>query len=190
MALEVRRPQIVGRVRHRRHHAGMVVGPPAPALLHQAAARQEIARGARCWPVDVRGAALEPLQQHAWPPARMRPPRIADPLRHVSGNAVRAVVWRAAAIAQRRASTRLHTVDPLVAGLPAHVVPRAQLGHAVEVQPIVGDETFAFVHGCGLQPRHACPRGQGLPWSSVTHVPGLECYLCTRSVPGCHLTSA
>jgi len=183
VALEVRGPQVVGRVRHRRHHAWMVVWPAAPALLHQTPTRQEVARGAGGGPVDVRGSARQPLQEHARPPARVRLARRADLLRHVRGNAVWAVVRRAATIAQRGSSALLHTVDPLVAGFSAHVVPRTQIGHGVEVQPVVGDEAFAFVHGCSLQPRHACPRGKGLPWSSVTHVPGLECHLCTRSVP-------
>src|SRR3989441_8695158 len=114
---------------------------------------------------------------------RVRLARAADPLGHLRGNAVRAVVRRPAAVAQRRPSAFRHAVEPLVPGLPGHVVPRTEFRHGVEVQTKVGEEAFPFVHGCGLQPRHACPRGQGLPWSSVTHVPGLECHLCTRSVP-------
>jgi hypothetical protein len=164
-------------MRHRRHHAWMVVRSAAPALLHQTPTRQEVARGAGRRPVNVRGSSLQPLEQHAWPPARVRLARRADPLRHVCGNAVRAVVRCAAPIAQCGSSALLHAVDPLVAGFPADVVPRTQIDHRVEVELVVGDEAFAFVHGCSLPPRHACPRGKGLPWSSVTHVPGLECHL-------------
>ena len=163
--------------------------PAAPPLFHQPAAREQIARRARGRPVDVRRPSRQPLEQHPRPPAGVRLARAADPLGHLRGNAVRAVVRRPAAVAQRRPSAFRHAVEPLVPGLPGHVVPRTEFRHGVEVQTEVGDEAFPFVHGCGLQPRHACPRGQGLPWSSVTHVPGLECHLCTRSVPTGRLTA-
>src|SRR3989449_5768432 len=110
----------------------MVVGPAAPPLLDQAAARQQIARWARGGPIEVRGSALQPLQQHSRPPARVRLARRTDPLRHVRRDAVWAVMRCPTAIAQCGASALLHAVDPLVAGLPAHMVAPTQLGHRSE----------------------------------------------------------
>jgi len=54
---------------------------------------------------------------------------------------------RAAAIAQALAVGRLEPVEPLVAGLAADAVPRAELDHRIEVQPVIFDEALSLVHG-------------------------------------------
>src|SRR3989442_13114028 len=100
----------------------MVVGPAAPPLLDQAAARQQIARWARGGPIEVRGSALQPLQQHSRPPARGRLARRTDPLRHGRPAAVWAEMRCPTSIGQCGPYALLHAVDPLVAGVPAHLV--------------------------------------------------------------------
>jgi len=77
----------------------------------------------------------------------MLPARGADHSRDVRRDAVRALMRRAAAIAQALAVGRLEPVEPLVAGLAADAVPRAELDHRIEVQPVIFDEALSLVHG-------------------------------------------
>src|SRR5262249_4023877 len=71
--------------------------------------------------------------------------------------------------------------EPLVAGLPADPVPRAELADRVHPQPHVAYELPSLLHRVRLQPRHR-PTSVGRtpylvspmsPESSVTYVPGL-----------------
>src|SRR5713101_147716 len=89
---------------------------------------------------------------------------------------------RSAAIAQCLPAAFINPLEPLVAGLSADVVPRAQLRHRVQVQLPIADESLTLFHGCRLQPGHR-PTSVGPQRNGVTHVPGLMCYLCTRFVP-------
>jgi hypothetical protein len=73
--------------------------------------------------------------------------RRADHGRHRRRDAVRAPVRRTAAIAQALAARFLEAVEPLVAGLAADAVPRAELDHRIEVQAVVTDEALSLVHG-------------------------------------------
>ena len=54
VALEVGGPQIIRLSRGRGHHAGMRVGAATAALLHQPAARQQVAGGADRRPLPLR----------------------------------------------------------------------------------------------------------------------------------------
>jgi hypothetical protein len=145
--LEVRGPEIVRLRRDRRDHAGVLRVAPAPAFLDEAAAGQEIAGGADGGPVQGRLPRSQPGQELGGAPARMLAARRADHRRDGRGDAVRALMGRAAAIAQPLASVLLEAVEPLVAGLAADAVPRAKLDHRIEIQPVILDEALSLVHG-------------------------------------------
>src|SRR5438552_4157293 len=74
VALEVRRPEIVGLRGHDRDDAGMLPLPPAAALLHQAAAGQKISGRAHGGPVQRRLPRPQPGQEFGGAPARMLTP--------------------------------------------------------------------------------------------------------------------
>ena len=155
VALEVRGPEIVGLRGGRRDDAGMLVVPPPAPLLDQAASRQEIAGGADGGPVHGRVPRPQPGQELGGPPARMLPARRADHGRDVRRDAVRAVMRRAAPIAAGPGGPPpSKRVEPLVAGLAADAVPRAELDHRIQVQPVITNEPLALFHGCRLQPGH------------------------------------
>jgi hypothetical protein len=73
--------------------------------------------------------------------------RRADHGRHIRGDAVRAPVGRTAAITQTLAALFVEAVEPLVAGLSAHAVPRAELDHRIQVPAVITDEALSLVHG-------------------------------------------
>jgi hypothetical protein len=147
VALEVRGPEVVGLRGGRRDDAGVLVVPPAPPFLDQAATGQQIAGGADGGPVQGRLARPQPGQELGGPPAGMLPTRGADHGRDVRRDAVRALMRRAAPIAQALTAVRLEAGEPLVAGLAADTVSRAQLSHRIEVHPVILDEALALVHG-------------------------------------------
>jgi hypothetical protein len=160
----------------------LVVATPA-AFLDQALAREEVARRADRWKIDRRVAWAEPVQELVRPPARMLPTRLADQRRHLVGYFVRTSQQRSAAIAESFTPALIESVQPLVTRLPTNAVSRTQLRHRVEGQPVIANEALSLFHGCSLQPRHRST-SQSIPSVvGVTHVPGLMCYQCTRSVP-------
>jgi len=77
----------------------------------------------------------------------MLPARGADHGGDGRGDAVGALMRRAAPIVQALAAGRLEAVEPLVAGLAADAVPRAKLDHRIEIQPVILDEALSLVHG-------------------------------------------
>ena len=169
-----------------RHDAGMLVVATPAAFLDQPLAREEVPRRADGREIDRRVARAEPVQELVRPPARVLPTGLADQRRHLVGYLVRTPPRRPAAIAESVASAPIESVQPLVAGLPTDAVPRTQLGHRVQVQPVIANEALSLFHGCSLQPGHRST-SQSIPsLVGVTHVPGLFCYLCTRFVPARH----
>jgi hypothetical protein len=183
VALEVRGPEIIGVSGRDRHDAGMLVVAPSAAFLDQPLARQEIPRRADGRKIDARVARAQPVQELVGPPARVPPTGLADQRRHLVGDLVRTPLRRPAAIAQPVAPALIKAVQPLVACFPTDAVPRTQLNHGVQGQPVIPNEAFSLFHRCRLQPGHRST-SQSIPSVvGVTHVPGLLCYLCTRFVP-------
>ena len=167
----------------RGHDAGVMHGAAPPSLLHEAVARQEIAGGADRRPRDPRVPGLEPLQEFLRPPVRVLPPCGQQEMRHRRPNLVRTVMGRPTSVVQRRAPARVIACQPFVAGLSADSVACAELGHVVESESEIINESFPLFHGRCLQPGHQST-SQSIPSVvGVTHVPGLMCYLCTRFVP-------
>jgi hypothetical protein len=71
----------------------------------------------------------------------------ADHGRDIRRDTVWAPVRRAAASAQPLAALFLEPVEPLLAGLAADAVSRAELDHCIEVQAVITDEALSLVHG-------------------------------------------
>src|SRR4029453_5216232 len=78
---------------------------------------------------------------------------------------------RSATIAQRRPAAFVKPSAPFIAGLATDPVSLTQLGHRVQGQPIITNESFSLFHGCCLQPGH--PPTSGGPQPS-------ECHPCSR----------
>ncbi len=110
---EISRPEVLGVRSRGRDDAGMLTGPPPPALLHQAATRQAIAGRAARWPPDARVPRCEPLPQLLGPPAGMLTPSGADQLSDVIRDPMGAPVRRSAPVAEGRAPAGVETVEPL-----------------------------------------------------------------------------
>src|SRR5262249_62398386 len=142
-----RGPQIVGRVGHGRHAAGMLPRPPATPLLHQSPPREQIAGGADGWPLDRGVSRLQPREEFARPPAGMLPPRGADHRRDIPRDAMRAVMRNPAAITQTEPTALLKAREPFVTGLAADAVAGAQLGHGVQTQAASPNEALTLFHG-------------------------------------------
>jgi hypothetical protein len=150
LALEIGGPEIVRGVGGRWHHAGVLMRPAAPALLDQACSDEEVPRRAHRGPRlrgDLGIPRREPVEQLAGAPIRMRAPRPAQQIGDRWRDAVRTVVGGMAPILQAAPSVLVVAGQPLVAGLAADGVPRAELRPRVEAAPIIGDEAFALVHG-------------------------------------------
>src|SRR2546429_4081016 len=96
VALEVRRPEIVGLRGHDRDDAGMLPLPPAAALLHQAAAGQKISGRAHGGPVPRRLPRAPPSPEVGGGPAREAEPRRPRPPPGAPRSARRDNVERAA----------------------------------------------------------------------------------------------
>src|SRR6185503_18760446 len=76
----------------------------------------------------------------------------------------------------------IRSAQPLVAGLAANAEAVTELGHRPGSAATRLDELPPLVHGHGLHPRHGLTSGAAtLP--GVTHVPGLLCNPCPRSIP-------
>ena len=173
-----------------RYDAGMLVVATAAAPLDESLARLEVSRRTDGREINRRVTRLEPVQELVRPPARVRATGLADQRRHLVGYFVRTSPRRPAAIAESFPPALIESVQPLVARFPTDAVPRTQLGHRVQRQPVIANEPLALLHGCRLQPGHRST-SQSIPSVvGVTHVPGLFCYQCTRFVPTCCLTSA
>jgi hypothetical protein len=134
----------------RRHDAGMLMRPPATTLLDQALPGEEVTRRAdrrprRC--DDLGMPRHEPVEQLAGSPIGMGAARLAQQASDVWCDAVGTVVRRVAPLLQASPAVLMVAGQPLVPGLPADAVPRAELRPRVEAEPIVGDEPFALFHG-------------------------------------------
>jgi len=71
----------------------------------------------------------------------------ADHGRDLLRDPVGTMVRRPASILQASAARLVEALQPLVAGLPAHVVARAQLGHHVQPGPVIANEPLSLLHG-------------------------------------------
>ena len=78
VALEVGGPQIVGLRRGRGDDPRMLIVAPPAVLVHQHAARQEIAGGADGGPLHGGTPRAEPRHKVGGAPAGLLPPRRAD----------------------------------------------------------------------------------------------------------------
>lgn len=115
VALEVGGPQIVGLGGRRGDDPGMVMRLAPPALLRQAAAREQIARRADGGLGNARMPGLEPLQNLLRPPAGMRPPGRTEELGDVPGDPVRTVVRGPAPVLEAPPTLLREAGQPLVA---------------------------------------------------------------------------
>src|SRR5438477_9042766 len=106
---------------------------------------------------------------------------------------MRTVLRRPIAVDQALPPLLLVAREPLVADATTDAVPSAELAHLEAIALGVADETETFFHGNTLLPRHHHLAHWRLVMQvsrSVTHVPGLHCYLCTRTIPTCRITNA
>ena len=77
-----------------------------------------------------------------------------------------------AAVAQTAGAFRVIAAQPFVAGLPAHVKIRAQLGQRKPSGHREADETMLLFHGRYLVPGHSPESVTHVLGISVTYVPG------------------
>jgi hypothetical protein len=147
MPLEVGGPEIVRLRGHRGPDARVGVLALPPALLHQAASGQEIPRGTDRRQLKLRMPRRKPGEQLPRAPARMRPARHDDQLRHVTRDPVGTGVRGEAPIEKAWSTVRLKAREPLIAGLPTDAVARTELRHRVQTVRVVLDESAAFIHG-------------------------------------------
>jgi hypothetical protein len=133
-------------------------GPAPSAARNLPAAVQQVGGGADRGPGgDRRVPGREPVEQCLRAPQRVVVARVADQGRDGFGDPVRAVVRRAAPVGQPGLPARVIAGEPLVAGLAADGVARAELRHGEVRAPDIGDELRSLRHGVGLQPRHRNP---------------------------------
>ena len=154
LALEVRGPQIVRRRGGRWDHAGVMPRSAPPMLLHEAVSGKQISGRAGRGPRNVGMARLQPLHELFGPPVGVLSPRRQEELRHRVRDLVRTRVRRATPVLEGWTPAPVVARQPLVAGLGADGIARAELGHVVEPKTVVVNESFALFHGYRLQPGH------------------------------------
>ena len=180
VALEVGGPEVVGLRRRGGNDPGVLIVAPAAPFLDEPAARQEVPGGTAGGPVQSGPPRPEPRQELGGAPARMLPPGRVDHRCHLLGDAVRALVRRAAPIPEALPAGVLEAREPLVAGLATDAVPGAELEHGVQVQPVIANEPFTLFHGGCLQPGHrptSC-------WPTTLLVSPMFPVWCVTYVPG------
>src|SRR5262249_29093270 len=180
VTLEVGGPDVVGGEHGSQGPARMTGTGTAAPPGDEAVTLEEIAAGAARGPFPGRVLSRENTQQLLGTPGGMTVTGLEQSLHDNRRCFMRAGVWPAGPVAEPPETAGLIAGGPFVGGLAADAEPFAQLGHGDEVSLEVGDEFESLVHGGRLAPRHA---GTSRGARSVTHVPGLKCYLCTWTVP-------
>src|SRR6266851_912031 len=171
-ALEVDAPDIIGR-HNRWHPARRRGGPPPPfTALAKSLPLQQITDGALRRPVLCRRPRQQLGAQFLRPPARMLPPHGDDRLGLCLGDCPRHHLRRARALCQPGRALRPKAHQPLVAGLAAHPVFRAQRRHAVFFRHQRVHQPHPQFHGTDSLPRHA----------RTSCRDGLICYPCCRYI--------
>src|SRR5712692_9752930 len=171
-ALEVDAPDIIGR--HNRWHAGRRRGGPPPPFtpLAESLPLQHITDRALRRPVLCRRPCQQLGTQFLRPPARMLPPHGGDRLALCLADCPRHHVRGARALGQPHWPLRPKARQPLVAGLAAHPVFRAQRRQAVFFRHQRIHQPHPQFHGPASLPRHA----------RTSCRDGLICYPCCRYI--------
>ena len=155
LPLEVGGPQIVRRVGHRPHDAGMHGLPARAAAMHEAAPGEQIGDRARRGPApNVAMLGAQDLEQFARAPVRMLLTRCNQELGDPRRGPMRAVTRRAVAIDQAAPAFLFIASEPLVADAATDAVARAQRTHGEAIALGVADEAKSFFHGNTLLPGH------------------------------------
>ena len=178
VALEVRAPNGI--------RCGIVGQPlairltttPSTPRPHEAVPTKEIPDGAGTWPLASRLLPTQNRQYLSRPPTGMPSSDREHALDDSGGDRVRMGQRGSRAIHQGCNPAPLVLVHSFVAGLATNPSRFAQAGKRHVALQVPGEEFHAFIHRCSLVPWHVSPCLR-----SVTHVPGLICYLCRRSGP-------
>ena len=180
-AFEVDAPPVIGRRALPKRRARWRAAPAQTALDRQAFAIEQLADRARGRPPHPRSVLRKPAANLHRPPGRMRPAHgnalFGDPRRHC----LRMMQRRARMVLQPLHTLITIALKPFVARLATHAEAPTQAGKRFLVFRSRHHKAHPLFHGTGLSPNHR----QGPPCRSVepvTHVPGLFCYPCPRSI--------
>ena len=155
LALKVRRPDVIRRIRFEGRGTGIIrLAPLRPPRAHQAMAFKQIADRADGRKTDVLVPTLEVGDELARSPGRMIPPGRQKQFSHRLRHRVRRSPRGTAPVGQGRQATFPEPIQPLVSSLSTDTIELAKLGHRVRAFVIGNDKSCTFVHGFSLMPRH------------------------------------
>jgi hypothetical protein len=146
LSFEIGSPDVVRCGGHGRDHARMQVGVSTTTLLDEATSSKEVTSSAHGWQGHGGESQLHPLENLLGAPSRVAATSVADGARYQRVDAVGTYLRSPTTICEAVASFLFEAHDPLVTGLAADSIARAELEHAEQAELQVGDESFSLFH--------------------------------------------
>ena len=165
LPFEVGGPQIVGRRGMDRHRARMDGrARAATARTHPTMPLQEIGDGTAGRPhAHLSMPPGDIVHQLLGTPRRMRVAHAEEERRQLVCDAMGTHMRRVTPLDKSRRALDGVSREPLIASLPADVIPCAELRHAVQAALMIGNKLQALGHRGHLLPGHRSPRERAAP---------------------------
>ncbi len=191
LALEVGRPVRIGRIKGSGRPTGMRALSASAGLLNESLTQEVLVKDASGGDPPVGMQSQEPSPDLVGTPASATSTELEGRLEHMQLGGEWMGARTMGAIREVVGPLGLIALESLVSGLAADTVAQAELGVREEASRGLQDESFAFVHGIGLQPWHGASLSRPtLGSETVTHHGSEQCYLSWVRVPACFLTRA
>ena len=147
VALEVRRPDLVGSPHEGVGSAGVAQAGSSARLWDQTVAFENVASGAAGRPFPMGVASGDNLQQLLGSPAGMPPASLEQSLGDLGRSLMRTGVGAPGQVRQASGSFGLVPIDPLVPGLAADPVPVTELRDTQQLTLVIADKPHLLIHG-------------------------------------------
>ena len=147
LSFEIDGPDGVGLIHGRIGSSGVPSLPRCSSWLDESVAFEDGGPGAEGGPSQMGALLPEPGDDLLGAPAGVELLLLEDGVDTALGRLVRAGMRLSGAIFESLVPALLESAQPLVSCLPADAVALAELGHRVDSELVVVDETDAFGHG-------------------------------------------
>src|SRR5262249_4202026 len=154
--------------------------PPPLPVLNQPSALEDRADDTRAGKAQLGAVHEQPRPQLPRPPGRVLLPSFDNDRFNLRRRSMRNVLRCSRLIEQPYGSELAIPISVLVPRLPADSVLTTKVAHPLAILE-AKNKFHPLAHATALFPGHGILLA--VPLSAVTLVPGLLCYLCTRSAP-------
>ena len=147
LALEVGRPEIVGREDRAGGLSGMTNTPPAPGFGYHAVTLQDIADSSAARQMPSRVALVYDFEELLAAPGGMAAAGFEERLYDLGGGLIRRTLGSSGAFFETHGSEPKITVDPFIGGLTRDPVELAEFCDGKGLSQEVGNELCSLFHG-------------------------------------------